>query len=329
MNASSFSTQVIGMELPDQDAQHKQRFLSRLRSGRGIRILPQRSRAPSADVDLACRYIQLWPSMSISTLYQTLTFNTNPNMATPDSPTGTGPKAFVPLENNPEVMTSLVHELGLSPTLQFHDVYSLNEPSLLAFLPRPALALLLVFPVTSTYEKHRHDEDASKEHYNGSGEGEAVVWFKQTIRNACGLIGLLHSVTNGEARERIIENSNLDLLLKQAIPLKPTERAELLYKSQALEAAHQTAAQKGDTTAPAAEANVDLHFVAFVKDKNGDLVELDGRRRGPLNRGKLGPEDDVLSEKGQELGVQAFLKREEEAGGGELRFSVVMLGPSF
>jgi ubiquitin carboxyl-terminal hydrolase L3 len=42
----------------------------------------------------------------------------------------------------------------------------------------------------------------------------------------------------------------------------------------------------------------------------------------------LGPEDDVLSEKGQELGVQAFLRREEEAGGGELRFSVVMLGPS-
>jgi ubiquitin carboxyl-terminal hydrolase L3 len=250
-------------------------------------------------------------------------------MATPDSPTGTGPKAFVPLENNPEVMTSLVHELGLSPTLQFHDVYSLTEPSLLAFLPRPALALLLVFPVTSTYETHRHEEDASKEHYNGSGEGEEVVWFKQTIRNACGLIGLLHSVTNGEAREHIIENSDLDQLLKEAIPLKPTERAELLYKSQALEAAHQTAAQKGDTTAPAAEANVDLHFVAFVKDKNGDLVELDGRRRGPLNRGKLGPEDDVLSEKGQELGVQAFLKREEEAGGGELRFSVVMLGPSF
>jgi len=247
-------------------------------------------------------------------------------MADVDVPVGR--KAFVPLENNPEVMTHLVRQLGLSPTLQFHDVYSLTEPSLLAFLPRPALALLLVFPVTETYERFRREEDASHEDYTGSGPGEEVVWFKQTIRNACGLIGLLHSVTNGGARDQIIEGSDLDDLLKKAIPLKPTERADLLYSSQALESAHATAAAKGDTSAPEAEANVDLHFVAFIKDKNGDLWELDGRRKGPLKRGHLGPEDDVLSEKGQEVGVQAFLKREEEAGGGEMRFSVVMLGPS-
>ena len=236
--------------------------------------------------------------------------------------------AFI-LENNPEVMTSLVHELGLSPNLQFHDVYSLTEPSLLEFLPRPALALLLVFPVTDTYEKFRREEDSSKEEYTGYGPGEEVVWFKQTIRNACGLIGLLHSITNGGAREQIVKGSDLDVLLNQAIPLKPEERADLLYNSQALEAAHATAAAKGDSTAPEAEAHMDLHFVAFIKDKNGNLWELDGRRKGPLKRGHLGPDDDVLSEKGQELGVQAFLKREEEAGGGDLRFSVIMLGPSF
>ena len=226
-------------------------------------------------------------------------------------------------------MTSLTHQLGLSPSLSFHDVYSLTEPSLLAFLPRPAYALLLVFPVTSTYEKFRHEEDTSKPEYDGSGPGEPVVWFKQTIRNACGLIGLLHSVCNGAAREQITEASDLDQLLKTAIPLQPEERAELLYKSDALETAHQDAAKKGDTSAPDAEVKVDLHFVAFVKDREGALWELDGRRKGPLKRGQLGPEDDVLSDKGQEMGVQAFLKREEEAGGGELRFSVVMLGPSF
>ncbi|RMZ84689.1 hypothetical protein DV737_g941, partial [Chaetothyriales sp. CBS 132003] len=238
-----------------------------------------------------------------------------------------GNKAFVPLENNPEVMTSLVRELGLSSALQFHDVFSLTEPALLEFLPRPAVALLLVFPVTETYEKFRRAEDASKEEYSGSGEGEEVVWFKQTIRNACGLIGLLHSVTNGYAREQIVEGSGLDTLLKQAIPLKPDERADLLYNSKTLEAAHATAAARGDSTAPDARATIDLHFVAFVKDKNGNLWELDGRRKGPLNRGKLEPDEDVISTKGQELGVSAFLKR-EEAGGGELRFSVVMLGPS-
>jgi len=225
-------------------------------------------------------------------------------------------------------MTTLVHQLGLSPTLSFHDVYSLTEPSLLAFLPRPALAILLVFPITETYESHRRTEDASHTNYSGSGAAEPVVWFKQTIRNACGLIGLLHVISNGAAVAHIIPGSDLANLLHEAIPLPPAERAELLYHSQVLEAAHAKAATKGDTAAPDAHASVDLHFVAFVKDARGDLWELDGRRKGPLNRGRLGADEDVLSERGQELGVQAFLKREEEAGAGELRFSVVMLGPT-
>jgi ubiquitin carboxyl-terminal hydrolase L3 len=225
-------------------------------------------------------------------------------------------------------MTNLVRELGLSHSLQWHDVFSLTEPALLEFLPRPAVALLLVFPVTETYEKFRREEDANKEEYTGSGPQEEVIWFKQTIRNACGLMGLLHSVMNGPARDQIVPGSDLDNLLKAAVPLTPSQRADLLYESKPLENAHATAAAKGDSTAPEAEAAIDLHFVAFIKSQNGDLWELDGRRKGPLKRGTLGPDDDVLNEKGQQLGVQAFLKREEEAGGGELRFSVVMLGPS-
>jgi ubiquitin carboxyl-terminal hydrolase L3 len=225
-------------------------------------------------------------------------------------------------------MTRLAHELGLSEKLQFHEVYSLTEPSLLEFLPRPAYALLLVFPVTATYEKFRAEEDASKPDYSGSGTEEPVLWFKQTIRNACGLIGLLHIITNGEAREQIVAGSALEQMLKEAVPLDPIKRADLLYQSQSLEAAHSTAAATGDSKAPDADANVDLHFVAFVKDKNNNVWELDGRRKGPLNRGTLGADEDVLSEQGQKLGVQAFLQREEEAGGGELRFSVIMLGPS-
>lgn len=225
-------------------------------------------------------------------------------------------------------MTRLAHELGLNTSLQFHEVYSLTEPSLLEFLPRPAHALLLVFPVTQTYEKFREEEDSSRQDYAGSGREEPVLWFKQTIRNACGLIGLLHAITNGTAREQIKAGSDLEKLLREAIPLDPVKRADLLYQSQSLEAAHATAAATGDSRAPEAEAAVDLHFVAFVKDQNNDVWELDGRRKGPLKRGRLEGDNDVLSEQGQELGVRSFLKREEEAGGGELRFSVIMLGPS-
>jgi ubiquitin carboxyl-terminal hydrolase L3 len=107
------------------------------------------------------------------------------------------------LENNPEVMTTLVHNLGLSPQLSFHDVFSIDDPELLAFVPRPAYALLLVFPCSETYEKFRREEDATREEYDASGPDEPVVWYKQTIKNACGLIGLLHGVSNGEARDFI------------------------------------------------------------------------------------------------------------------------------
>ena len=124
-------------------------------------------------------------------------------------------------------------------------------------------------------------------------------------------------------------NSNLAKLVDDAIPLKPVERDHLLYESEALESAHQDAASGGDTAAPAADSDVDLHYVCFVKSDKNQLWELDGRRKGPLNRGELAPDEDVLSEKALDLGVRSFLKRETEVGGGgELRFSLITLAPS-
>jgi len=225
-------------------------------------------------------------------------------------------------------MSALLHKLGLSPNLGFHDVYSIDDPSLLEFVPRPALALLLVFPVNDTYEKFRVQEDSGKPEYHGSGPDEEVVWYKQTIGNACGLIGLLHGVSNGQARDFIQPGSDLAKLVEQATPLDPSQRAQLLYDSHALEAAHQGAASGGDTSAPTAEDNVDLHYVCFVKSRTGHLWEMDGRRKGPLDRGALTKDEDVLSEHALDLGVRSFLKREEAAGGGDLRFSLIALAQS-
>ena len=132
---------------------------------------------------------------------------TTPAPATSTSPpTETKRKMFVPLENNPQVMTTLLHHLGLSPTLSLHDVFSLSDPSLLAFVPRPASALLLVFPVSEVYEKYRREEDEGVQEYEGKGEGEEVTWFRQTIGNSCGLMALLHAAGNGSAREFVGES---------------------------------------------------------------------------------------------------------------------------
>jgi hypothetical protein len=77
-------------------------------------------------------------------------------------------------------MNQLAAKLGLSTELEFYDVYSLDE-SELSHIPRPALALLVIIPLTPSWEKDRQAEDVNKGDYQGSGPQEPVIWFKQTI----------------------------------------------------------------------------------------------------------------------------------------------------
>lgn len=107
------------------------------------------------------------------------------------------------IENNPEVMSALVHKLGLSSNFSFHDVFGIEDPELLAFNTRPAIALLLVFPISETYEQFRQKEDQDVSDYNMKGDQEPVIWYKQTIRNACGLMAVLHASCNGKSRQLI------------------------------------------------------------------------------------------------------------------------------
>jgi ubiquitin carboxyl-terminal hydrolase L3 len=108
-------------------------------------------------------------------------------------------KHFIPLESNAEVFTDLIRNLGVSQTLQFQDIYSLDDE----FLPHPALALILIFPTSAAYEAEKAKVEATYEKYSGFGPGEDVTWFKQTINNACGLYAILHAVCNGDATKYI------------------------------------------------------------------------------------------------------------------------------
>lgn len=100
----------------------------------------------------------------------------------------------------------------------------------------------------------------------------------------------------------------------------------MLEESEELEAAHKGVAEQGDTAAPDANDDVELHYVCFVKsEKDGHLWEMDGRRKGPLDRGELG-EEDVLGEKAREV-VQGFIEREKESG--RVDFGLVALVPGF
>lgn len=85
------------------------------------------------------------------------------------------------------------------------------------------------------------------------------------------------------------------------------------------------------------------HFISFIKE-DGRLWELEGSRvsfypfhialhhnmlmttqKGPLDRGALAPDEDVLSLRAIELGIGRVIKMVEESGGTDLRFSVIAL----
>lgn len=114
-------------------------------------------------------------------------------------------KHYTLLESNPTLFTELTHALGLSKALEFHDVLSLDDADLLALVPRPTLALILVFPTSPDYESEIVEKDKDAPEYAKSDEEEDVVWYRQTINNACGLYGILHAVSNGAARDFVGE----------------------------------------------------------------------------------------------------------------------------
>ena len=111
-------------------------------------------------------------------------------------------KHWIPLECNPDIFTQLIHQIGVSSNITFQDIFSL-DPDMLSLVTRPVLALILVFPTSETYEKEKIAEESLKQDYEGSGEANDCIWFKQTINNACGFYAILHAVCNGDARQMI------------------------------------------------------------------------------------------------------------------------------
>ena len=93
-------------------------------------------------------------------------------------------ECWTPIESNPEVFTQLAQNLGLAKSLTFQDIWTLDADST-SFLLRPVHALVLVFPTDDEYEQNK----IAREDHLATSDSNHVIWFKQTIYNACGLYG--------------------------------------------------------------------------------------------------------------------------------------------
>ncbi|TPX32594.1 hypothetical protein SmJEL517_g04266 [Synchytrium microbalum] len=222
---------------------------------------------------------------------------------------------WIPLESNPAVWNKYIANLGVNTdSWCYSDIWGLDE-DILQFVPKPVIAVLLLFPVTDKYEQYRREEEA-KIKKNGQTVSDKIWFTRQTIENACGTIGLLHSLANNSDVLQVEKDGGLSRILHRTGTKSADDRAEELEKDQDLAKAHDESSREGQSEVPDAEEDVDLHFVCFVK-QDECLYELDGRKPFPINHG---PCTDLL--KGAATVIRQFMDREPES----VNFNMISLG---
>ncbi|KAF7286046.1 ubiquitin carboxyl-terminal hydrolase [Rhynchophorus ferrugineus] len=230
--------------------------------------------------------------------------------------------ALLPLESNPDVMNKFIHLLGVPEKWNIVDVYGLDGDAL-AWIPRPVVALILLFPCSDKFYEHAKQEAESIKE-KGQILSDDIFYMKQYVSNACGSIALIHSIANN-AEKLELQDGIFKTILKDSKNLTPEQRGEMLLKvnsnSEAykLIAAHQELAMEGQTEANPDE-KVNHHFVAFV-EKDGHLYELDGRKDFPINHGPTS--QDTFLEDAAKV-CKAFMERDSE----DINFTIMALTQS-
>lgn len=224
----------------------------------------------------------------------------------------------LPMESNPETMTKYLQTLGVPSKWRMIDVIALEgEP--LAWVPRPVLAVILLFPLSESYEEHR-----SKQEIELLDKGEPapkdVFHLKQVVSNVCGTVALVHSVANNIPHIELSDGL-LKKYIQDAKNLDASGKGALLEASNAIFDTYNDVVGLGDTEFQRdADDVINNHFVTFVH-KDGLLYELDGRKAFPISHGKT-TQDDFLEDAAKVC--REFIAREPD----NIGFNVVALVPS-
>lgn len=220
-------------------------------------------------------------------------------------------KKWFPLEANPEVMNRYIKTLGVDGGVSFNDVFGLDD-ELLAMVPQPVLAVLLLYPITA-----ENDGAVNALHEQAPAADPAAFFMKQTVDNACGTVGIVHAVANNIGSVNVREGSILQRFIASTKTASPAERAATFESDPELDQAQGVAANEGQTTNQDINAKINLHFICQAV-VNGALYEFDGRKEKPLNLGTCTPE---------QLLKRAAVRAQEymALNPGESNFSVIAL----
>ncbi|OQR86527.1 ubiquitin carboxyl-terminal hydrolase [Achlya hypogyna] len=227
-------------------------------------------------------------------------------------------KRWFPLESNPAVMNEYIKRMGLpaDSAFEFCDVYS-TEDWALDMVPRPVLAVIMLFPIkahTEAYAKAEHERIEK----NGQAVSPNVYYMKQTVGNACGTVGILHALGNAGEHMTFTHGSFLQSFFAKTRDKTPAEIAEILEEDDELEETHASAAQEGQSDQlEHIDDPINTHFVC-LSVVDGHLYELDGRKAFPINHG---PSSSATLLEDACRVVRDFMQRDE----GEVRFTIVAL----
>lgn len=185
------------------------------------------------------------PSSTAPTTAATAATAPPANTATESSKKKKKKRSWLPLESNPEVLSTYARALGAPALTSFADVYGLDD-ELLGMVPTPVLALLLLFPITKSYEDKRVEQEKElRKKQEGEKEGDkeasSMPYFtRQTIGNACGTVGLIHSfasiknkVQESESKQVFEPGSFLERFYEATAAMTPDERAAFLEADEA------------------------------------------------------------------------------------------------
>lgn len=210
--------------------------------------------------------------------------------------------AVIPLESNPEVFDRFAYSLGLSTSYNFNDIFSIDDAELLAFLPRPVIAIVLLFPI------QKNESLSLNYHSNNSiSKDEQPIWLKQNFQNACGLYALLHILINNKRKLR--KGSPLDEFLNNNKEIIGSNIDQFIINF--IQKHNQDFNESsGETTNPDPETNIDLHFISFIS-YDGKLWELDGRsvKEEPLLLGNVDKTNQIDLENVDLINQPIIIKR--------------------
>lgn len=227
---------------------------------------------------------------------------------------------WMPLEGNPDVLNKYLKNLGVkNEDYEFVEIIGF-EDDLLALVPQPVSAVLLIFPITDEHEEHRQKQLAEAAH-NAPDYSQAIYFLKQTVGNACGSIAVIHSIANNLEKFQLDSHKPLAHFMETTKLMTPEQRAEHLKHAMDMATANDTIAEEGESRVIDREEHVNLHFVCFVS-VNNELYELDGRQPHPIKY-------QVQVQAGQSLDLlrssKDIILKLIDTASGDIRFSMMAL----